>query len=198
MTGGATTDKISRLLERHADGDSGALEELMPLVYEQLRRLARSQIVRSKRYDTLNTTALVHEAYMKLQQGAALDWQGKGHFYAICARTMRRVIVDYARRRGAQKRGGGEAHVPLEPHHVSVVEESESWLAIDRALDVLGSFNERLARVVECRFFAGLSEEETAEALGVSRRTVQRDWLRARAWLRKELDAGVSSAAQGS
>lgn len=187
MTGGATTDKISRLLRQHADGDEAALEELMPLVYEQLRRLARTQIARNKRHDTLNTTALVHEAYLQMQRNSAVEWQGRGHFYAICSRTMRRIIVDYARHRGAQKRGGGKPDLLLEPHHASLAREAEDWLALDRALDVLGSFNERLARVVECRFFAGLSEEETAEALGVSRRTVQRDWLRARAWLRREL-----------
>ena len=197
MTSGVP-EQITRLLQQHADGDSAALEELMPLVYEQLRRLARSQIARNKRYETLNTTALVHEAYMKLQQGSAVEWQGRGHFYAICARTMRRLIVDYARRQGAQKRGGDQERVTFEPHHASLADEAESWLAVDRALDVLGSFNERLARVVECRFFAGLSEEETAEALEVSRRTVQRDWLRARAWLRKELGERGSSSAPRS
>jgi len=193
MTSRAETDQISRLLRQHAAGEEAALEELMPLVYQQLRRLARSQLARNKRHETLNTTALVHEAYLKLQGGSAVDWQDRGHFYAICSRTMRRLIVDYARRRGAQKRGGDKAHVTLEPHHAALANEAEAWLAVDRALDVLGSFNERLTRVVECRFFAGLSEEETAEALGVSRRTVQRDWLRARAWLRKELeDAGAT------
>ena len=193
MTNRADTDQISRLLEQHADGDTTALEELMPLVYQQLRRLARSQLARNKRHNTLNTTALVHEAYLKLQRGSVVDWQGRGHFYAICSRTMRRLIVDYARRRDAQKRGGDKAHVTFEPHHASLANEAEAWLAVDRALDVLASFNERLARVVECRFFAGLNEEETAEALGISRRTVQRDWLRARAWLRKELDEGGST-----
>lgn len=188
MTGGANTDKISRLLRQHADGDAAALEELMPLVYERLRRLARRQIGGNKRFQTLNTTALVHEAYMELNKGAVSDWQGRGHFYAICSRTMRRIIVDYARRKSAKKRGGGKADLPLEPHHAPLEKEAETWLALDRALEVLDSFNERLARTVECRFFAGLSEEETAEALGVSRRTVQRDWLRARAWLRKELE----------
>lgn len=187
MTDGAATDKISRLLRQHAGGDAEALEDLMPLVYEQLRQLARRQIAGNKRHHTLNTTALVHEAYLQLQRSSDVDWQGKGHFYAICSRTMRRIIVDYARRQSAQKRGGGKSDLTLEPHHAPLVNEAETWLALDRALDVLGSFNERLARTVECRFFAGLSEEETAEALSVSRRTVQRDWPRARAWLRKEL-----------
>lgn len=188
MTEGGDTARIAELLQRQAEGDGEALDELMPLVYEQLRHLARKQIAGNKRRNTLDTTALVHEAYLQIQREPAIDWQDRGHFNAICSRTMRRIIIDYARRQGAQKRGGGIPNLPLEPRHAALAQEAETWLAVDRALEVLSSFNERLARTVECRFFAGLSEEETAEALGVSRRTVQRDWQRARAWLRKELE----------
>ena len=129
---------------------------------------------------------------MKLVDPAKVDWQGRGHFLAVSARAMRQVIIGYARKRSAVKRGGGERPVTLDEAQVAVDDQAERLLALDRALERLGERDERLARVVECRFFAGLSEEETAQALGVSVRTAQRDWMRARAWLKEELRGGVA------
>lgn len=179
--------EITRLLQAHHGGDREAFDALVPLVYERLRRIARGQIRRGGRGRTLDTTSLVHEAYVQLVDETGVDWQDRGHFFAISARAMRRILVDYARERTALKRGGGLPDLTLEPGRHGVAGQAEEVLAVDRALDGLAEFNERLARVVECRYFAGMTEEETAQALGSSLRTVQRDWARARAWLRKEL-----------
>ena len=174
---------ISRLLRRHAKGDAAALDELVPLLYERLRRIARGQIARNRRFDTLNTTALVHEAYLELERDRAVDWQDREHFFAICARAMRRIIVDHARRRSAQKRGGGRPDLPLDDVRLVSEERAEEVAALGEALRQFEAVDPRAARVVECRFFAGLSIEETAAALDVSVRTVTRDWVAARAWL---------------
>jgi RNA polymerase sigma factor (TIGR02999 family) len=128
---------------------------------------------------------------LKLVDPAKVDWQGRGHFLAVSARAMRQVIIGYARKRSAGKRGGGERPVTLDEAQIAVDEQAERLLALDRALERLGARDPRLARVVECRFFAGLSEEETAQALGVALRTAQRDWMRARAWLKEELRGGA-------
>ncbi len=181
--------QITRLLHRHLAGEREAFDQLVPLVYDRLRVLAQRQLRRHRPGQTLDTTALVHEAYLQLVDETGVAWQDRGHFYAITARAMRRIIVDHVRRRHAVKRGGGDAPLTLD---AEILEgdpqaEAELVLAVDRALEVLSSFNERLTRLVECRFFAGMTEEETAEALGISLRTVQRDWTRAKAWLRKEL-----------
>jgi RNA polymerase sigma factor (TIGR02999 family) len=179
---------ITRMLQRHRAGDRAAFDEVVPLVYQRLRIIARGQISRAGQRDrTLGTTGLVQEAYLQLVDEQGVDWQDRGHFFAICARAMRRILVDAARRRHAAKRGGGIADVTLEPDLVAADLESDRVLAVDEALGELATFNERLARVVECRYFAGLTEEETAQALGTSLRTVQRDWMRARAWLMKAL-----------
>lgn len=179
---------ITRMLQRHRQGDRAAFDAVVPLVYERLRIIARGQIARAGRRDrTLGTTGLVQEAYLQLADEQGVDWQDRGHFYAICARAMRRILVDAARRRHAAKRGGGVADVTLEADLVAIDAESDQVLAVDEALRGLASFNERLARVVECRYFAGLTEEETAQAMDSSLRTVQRDWMRARAWLLKAL-----------
>lgn len=183
-----TSDDITRLLQRHHEGDRDAFDRMVPLVYERLRVIACGQLARAgRRGQTLDTTALVQEAYLQLVDADGVDWQDRGHFFAICARAMRRILVDYARRRQAAKRGGGVATVTLEADMVAADSESEQVLAIDKALTGLEAFNQRLARVVECRYFAGMTEEETARALDTSLRTVQRDWMRARAWLLKEL-----------
>jgi RNA polymerase sigma factor (TIGR02999 family) len=179
--------EITRLLQAHHGGDRQAFDRLVPMVYDRLRQIARGQLARGGRGELLDTNALVHEAYVQLVDETGVDWQDRSHFYAICARAMRRIVVDYARRRTALKRGGGAPDLTLDPGQVSAEQQAELILAVDRAVDTLASFNERLARVVECRYFAEMTEEETAEALGVSLRTVQRDWMRARAWLRKEL-----------
>lgn len=178
---------VTLLLRELREGKRDAFDRLVPLVYEELRRLARGQLRRSPPNHTLDTTALVHEAYLKMagQQGLALE--DRQHFLAVTAHAMRQVLVDFARSRLAAKRGGGEKRVTLDEDSASLVTEAERVIDVDRALEKLRARNERLARVVECRYFAGLSEEETAEALGVSLRTAQRDWMRARAWLREAL-----------
>lgn len=183
----ASTGDVTRLLRAHAEGERQAFDRLVPLVYDRLRDIARRQLARGARPQTLDTTSLVHEAYMQLVDETGVAWQDRSHFFAICARAMRRILVDAARRRGAAKRGGGKPHLTLEPGRVSVEEQTELVLAIDQALVRLAGFNPRLEQVVECRYFAGMTEEETARALSISLRTVQRDWTRARAWLQKEL-----------
>lgn len=188
MSDGHETGEITRLLRAHHDGDRGAFDDLVPLVYRRLRRIARGQIRRGGRGHTLDTGALVHEAYVQLVGETGIEWQNRSHFYAICARAMRRILVDYSRRRTAGKRGGGKPDLALDPELLGVEGQADLVLAVDAALDGLASFNERLARVTECRFFAGMTEAETAVALDTSERTVQRDWQRARAWLRKELE----------
>jgi RNA polymerase sigma factor (TIGR02999 family) len=178
---------VTALLHAYRDGDRGAFDRLVPLVYEDLRRIARRQMRRTPMARTLDTTGLVHEAWMKLADQPGAAWQDRGHFLAVAARAMRQVVIDYARRRLAAKRGGGAQVVELDEGHAAVEQQAEWLLTVDQALTRLGAHNPRLVQVVECRFFAGLSEEETAEAINVSLRTAQRDWLRARAWLREEL-----------
>lgn len=179
--------EITRLLRAHAGGDRGAIDALVPLVYDHLRRIARRQLARDGRAQTLSTTSLVHEAYMQLAHESGVVWQDRSHFFAICARAMRRILVDAARRRGAAKRGGGVPRLDVDPGVIGIEEQTDLVLAVDQALGRLAGVEPRLERVVECRYFAGMSEEETAEALAVSLRTVQRDWTRARAWLQREL-----------
>jgi len=179
--------EVTRLLVAHHEGDEEAFGELLPLVYQDLRRIARQQVHRGAGAETLNATALVHEAYFRLVHETRVPWQGRGHFFAIAARSMRRILIDYARKKSTQKRGGGVALLELEPERIAVEEQAETLLALDQALERLAAFNERLAQVAECRLFAGLTEEETAAALGVSTRTVERDWVKARAWLQREV-----------
>lgn len=183
---------ITRLLQAHHHGDREAFDRLVPLVYDRLRRIARGQLARVGAGQTLSATALVHEAYVQLVAETGVDWQDRSHFYGICARAMRRILVDYARMRQARKRGGDTPHVALEGDIVAAgpASPAEVILAVDRAVERLEAFNPRLARIVECRSFAGMTEEETAQALDTPLRTVQREWTRARAWLRKELEDG--------
>jgi RNA polymerase sigma factor (TIGR02999 family) len=179
-------DTVSGLLAAHRAGDPEALSLLVPLVYEDLRRLARWQLRGSGSRRTLDTTALVHEAYLRLVDQTRGSWKDRAHFFAVAARAMRQILIDYARRRSAAKRGGGQPSISLEEErHGSAAAEAERLLALEEALEALARIDERLPRIVECRFFAGMTDEETAEALGVSTRTVQRDWMRARAWLRE-------------
>ena len=182
-----TPGEITRLLKAHHSGDREAFDRLLPLVYERLRALARRQMARERPGQMLSATGLVHEVYMQLVDETGVEWRDRAHFFAICIRAMRRILVDYARRRTAQKRGGGLADLEVDPERLAVVRQAEALLAVDEALDRLASFNERLARLVECRYFAGMTDEETARTLGVSLRTVEREWPRARAWLQKEL-----------
>jgi RNA polymerase sigma factor (TIGR02999 family) len=180
---------ITQLLQRHHAGDREAFDRMVPMVYDQLRAIAHGQLARNgRRGALLDTTSLVQEVYLQLVGEGGVDWQNRGHFFAICARAMRRILVDDSRRRLAGKRGGDQIQVTLDPDLVSTEDAPERVLAIDGALEGLTAFNPRLAQVVECRYFAGLTEEETAEAMGSSLRTVQRDWMRARVWLLKALD----------
>jgi len=181
---------ITDLLIAERDGDRAAFERLMPLVYPELRRIAHRQLSGHQRGAMLDTTALVHEVYLKLVDQTRIKAVDRSHFFALAARAMRHIVVDFARRRGSQKRGGGEQRVTLDQARVPVENQPELVLAIDRALDRLAALNDRLARVFECRYFLGLSEPETAEALDIALRTVQRDWGKGKAWLRNELERG--------
>ena len=182
--------RLTQLLQRHRMGDDEAFDELVSIAYDELRRVARGQLVRQGMPGTLSPTSLVHEVYVQLRDERGVDWQDRGHFFAISARAMRRILVDHARRRGAKKRGDGMpvfALTDIDPAIDQAATHADRILAIDQAVTALGRVQGRLAQLVECRYFAGLTEEETAEALGVSVRTVQRDWIRARAWLLKTL-----------
>ena len=179
---------ITGLLHAHGRGDTGAFDALVPLVYQDLRRVARSQLKRLGAGATLDTTGLVHEAYLRLVEQTRASFADRGHFLAVSAVAMRQILIDHARERTRLKRGGAVRPVTLHDDAVAAADkDAERLLDIDRALQQLGSVDPRLVRVVECRYFAGLSEEETAAALGVSLRTAQRDWLKARAWLRQAL-----------
>ena len=187
MADTAAVGVITRLLHAHRGGDRGAFDELVPLVHDELRVMARRQLRRIPPGATLETVSLINEAYLKLVDGAGVDWQDRAHFFGVVSHAMRWIVVDHARRATAGKRGGGAVEVALDSAIIGFAEPATNVLAVDRALELLESFNPRLARLVECRFFAGMSEEEIAEALGVSIRTVQRDWTRARAWLHRAL-----------
>jgi len=173
-------------------GDPPEWLELVPLVYDELRALARRHLRRERDSHTLNTTALVHETYLRLARQRGTRWQNRSQFFAIAARVMRRVLIDYARQHRAAKRGGPAPIITLERVEAEINdadERAELLLALDEAVSRLAAVNPRLAQVVECRFFGGLSEEETAAALGVTARTVRRDWVKAKDWLRRELEA---------
>jgi len=173
-------------------GDPPEWLELVPLVYDELRALARRHLRRERDSHTLNTTALVHETYLRLARQRGTRWQNRSQFFAIAARVMCRVLIDYARQHRAAKRGGPAPIITLERVEAEINdadERAELLLALDEAVSRLAAVNPRLAQVVECRFFGGLSEEETAAALGVTARTVRRDWVKAKDWLRRELEA---------
>ncbi|MHB1170438.1 MAG: sigma-70 family RNA polymerase sigma factor [Longimicrobiales bacterium] len=183
----ASGASVTILLHRLRAGDPEALDRLLPLVYDDLRVLARSQLRGERPSHTLDATALVHEAFLRLNQREQLEPADRHHFFAIAAQAMRRVLIDHARTRNRIKRGGGQQAVTLDENAFLSDEAADELLALDQALERLAAANERAARVVEQRFFAGLTLEETAEVLGVSLKTVQRDWILARAWLRKEI-----------
>lgn len=189
MQPGADAGEITRLLIAHRDGDAGAFDALVPLVYADLRRIARQQLARLRPGATLDTTALIHETYLRLVDQTLAELVDRNHFFAIAARSMRLILVDEARRRSARKRGGGAVAISLDRVDLGIDEQVETLLAIDEALTRLGALDERLIRVFECRFFGGLTEEETARSLELSLRTVQRAWMKGKAWLRCELGA---------
>jgi len=178
---------VTELLHAHGRGQADAFERLVPLVYDDLRRVARSQLRRLRVGETLDTTALVHEAYVRLVDQTHASWQDRGHFLAVSAVAMRQILIDHAREKTRLKRGGGVDKAPLDEAGVAAAADAERLIEIDLALRKLAEQDPRLVRVVECRYFAGLSEQETAEAMGTSLRTAQRDWLKAKAWLREEL-----------
>jgi RNA polymerase sigma factor (TIGR02999 family) len=167
------------------------MDRLFPLVYEELRRVAHRARAGERVDETLGTTGLVHEAYLKLVDQTRVDFQDRGHFYGVAARAMRRILVDQARRRSAAKRGGGRRRIALELVESSLGAEdrADALTALDEALVRLSALDARLGQVVECRFFGGLTEEETAEVVGVDPRTIRRDWVKAKGWLYRELTA---------
>ena len=180
--------QATELLLALEGGNRAVLDDLVPLIYGELRAIARRKLRSERTGHTLNTTALVHEAFLKLVQLDRIQWQSRAHFLAIAAQAMRHILVNHALRRKRAKRGGGAAHVPLDEVPDLPVEEADRILALDGALAKLAAVNPRHARVVECRFFAGMSIEETATALEISPATAKRDWTLLRAWLRRELD----------
>jgi RNA polymerase sigma factor (TIGR02999 family) len=181
----AITDSLRD--SRGAASPPAALDRIVPAVYDELRAIAHRQLRAERDGHTLGTTALVHEAYLRLVDQRRADWQDRSHFFAVAARVMRRVLVDHARRRGAAKRGGPHHAVTLDRQDAAIDDRAELIVAMDEALDRLAVLDERQARVVEFRFFAGFTEEETADLLGVSARTVRNDWVKARGWLFREL-----------
>lgn len=180
---------VTDLLVAHQDGDEEAFDHLVGLVYNQLRELAHRQLRRQPGAE-LNTTALVHELYFKLVEQRH-GWRNRGHFFAACALAMRHLLVDEARRQLRLKRGGGERPVTLDDARIAAEGDPEWLLCLDQLMDQLDALDTRLVRVFECRYFCGFSTLETAETLGMSRRTVERDWQRARAWLRHALTEGA-------
>jgi RNA polymerase sigma factor (TIGR02999 family) len=181
---------VTILLRQLTDGDQQAAEKLIPLVYDELKRLARSYMRRERQDHTLQTTALVHEAYLKLVRQQATSWQGRSHFFGIAAQLMRRILIDHARAHLRDKRGGDQVILPLNEALVFSPEHSEDLLRLNEALNRLSTLDSRQAQVVELRFFGGLSVEETAESLNISPKTVKRDWAVAKAWLHGELRRG--------
>jgi RNA polymerase sigma-70 factor (ECF subfamily) len=183
---------VSVLLRAWSDGDQNALDKLAPIVYDELRRLARYYLHRERPGHSLQATALVNEAYLKLVDYKRMRWGNRAHFFAVSAQLMRRILVDHARRHNL-KRGGGVQHVELEDVAVVGGDRAENLVALDDALQALARMDARKARVVELRFFGGLSVEETAEVLQISPVTVMRDWSSARAWLYREMGGGSSN-----
>jgi RNA polymerase sigma factor (TIGR02999 family) len=179
-------DITTQLRAWHA-GDPSARERLFPLVYDELRRIAHRQLQREREGHTLDTAALVHEVYLRLADRASAEWEGRSHFFAVAATAMRHILVDYARRYRTEKRGAAPRRVSLTDTMLVAEERADTLLAVDDALIELARIDARLSRVVECRFFAGLTEEETAEVLGITSRTVRRDWTKAKGWLHRTL-----------
>jgi RNA polymerase sigma factor (TIGR02999 family) len=179
---------ITRILRDWTRGESDAINELMPLVYDELRRQAARHLRRENQDHTLQTTALIHEAYLKLIDQRNVEWQNRLHFFAIASQAMRRILVDHARTKHREKRGGKDVKVPLDDAlGVGAAEKNTDLIALDEALTRLEVIDEQQVRVVELRYFSGLSLEDTADALGISRATAARDWSMAKAWLHREL-----------
>lgn len=180
-------DAVTRALLDAAGGDPAAAEQLWELTYEELRVIAQRYLYRERADHTLSATALVHEAYLRLVDQTRIEFRDRAHFFAVASKVCRRILVDHARRRSAEKRGGDRARVTLDDAAAAIDARSDEIVALNEALDRLSELNERLGQVVEMRYFGGLSEEQTAEALGITTRTVRRDWVKARAFLHDAL-----------
>jgi RNA polymerase sigma factor (TIGR02999 family) len=193
----STRPDVTRLLQAWSDGDETALARLLPLVEADLRRLARACMRHERNGHTLQPTALVNEAFLRLAGARRLDWQDRAHFMGIAARLMRRVLVDHARARGYQKRGGGAERLSVDGALLEAAQRPLDIIELDRALETFAAIDARRSRVVELRFFGGLTLEETAEVLNVSSETVKRDWRVAKLWLLRELNGNPHRAAGG-
>lgn len=192
-----TTDspeEVTLLLLAWSDGDQAAFDKLVPLIYEELHRLAHRYISRERPGNTLQTTALAHEAYLRLIDAKSVRWQNRAHFFAVAAQTMRRILVDLARARHSLKCGGGAQQISLDAVLVISPERGADMLALDEALSRLAALNPRQSQVVELRYFGGLTDEEVGEVLKISPRTVRSDWRLAKAWLYRELNRGIDDA----
>lgn len=183
------TEPVTELLLELRHDRAGAMDRLYPLVYDELRRIARRALRGERTGHTIGTTGLVHEAYLRLVDQTRLEYQDRAHFFGIAARAMRHILVDYARRHRAAKRGGAQKAIVLDEALLGIEDRAEALLALDEALRDLEAVDPRLGQVVQCRFFGGLTEEETGEVLGVTARTVRRDWLKAKGWLYHQLSA---------
>ena len=180
--------EITRILQDWNDGSEDAKERLLPFVYEELKRQARFLMSRERVNHTLQPTALVHEAFLKLSEQSGIDWQNRSHFYGIASRLMRQILVDHARLHAAAKRGSNPIHFSLDDVQIPIEERAGSILAIDEALEQLAAFDERQAKIVEMQFFGGMNHREIAESLEISERTVGREWQSAKLWLFRELN----------
>ena len=186
--------EVTLILHDWSDGDNDAPERLMPLVYNELRRQARSYLAKERGSHTLQPTALVHEAYLRLIDQTRVSWQNRAHFFGIAANMMRRVLVDHARAHASEKRGGAAVRLSIEDVQIPLEQRASDLIALDEALEKLTAFDGRKAKIVEMRFFGGMTDEEIAEVLKVSTRTVLRDWKTARLWLYRELSAESAAA----
>jgi RNA polymerase sigma factor (TIGR02999 family) len=183
----ATSHTITDLLTKWSDGDPAALEQLMPLVYPELRRLARAYMRREAPDHTLQTSALVNEAFLRLVDQVGVDWQDRAHFFAVTAQIMRHILVDHARRHTYAKRGGGALHVELDDVALVATRRAAEFVALDEALNTLAKIDERKSKIVELKFFGGLTVDETAEVMNLSPITIKREWRVAKAWLHLEI-----------
>ncbi|MBK9164786.1 MAG: sigma-70 family RNA polymerase sigma factor [Acidobacteria bacterium] len=182
-----SSQQISVLLSEWGDGDTAALEQLMPLVYDELRKMARHHMRRQPVGHTFQTTDLIHEAYLKLANREGAGWQNRAHFFAVASTAMRHILVDYARSKQSQKRGGWQERVTLNDDFAAAEEQAKEILALDDALQQLAKLDDRKSRIVEMKYFAGITNDQIAEVLKVSPETVKRDWRFARTWLLREL-----------
>lgn len=182
------SSEITQILHEWNSGDHGAKERLLPFVYDELKRQARILMSRERRDHTLQPTALVHEAFLRISQQSGIDWKNRSHFYGIASRLMRQILVDHARAHTAGKRGGDVIHFSIDDVQIPVEDRAASILAIDEVLDRLAKLDDQQAKIVEMRFFGGMTNDEIAESLGISQRTVSRDWETARLWLYRELN----------